>query len=639
MSINATVDGTVYEGIQTISVGGKSVALAEVGGSGEITRASWHQCPEAVRNYLAYVAAHPYSESDYSATAILDFAPNPANQQNTKPVGYIIDGATFRNNVPLIATPFATANKAGTLIALDKLRWFNTTVASAEGNEYPRGWNCRDLGGWACDGGAIRYGTLVRSGEINAADKSLMVDEIGIKTEVNLLPRSQQATDYSVWGIERVANPTDADFQYGLDHADQWKLYLQTIFRSVAQSRPVIFHCGVGADKTGTLAVMLLGILGCDLSGIDQDYELTTFSAFSTWRNRTYSVYQAYLDLIKTFPLKRGLTDSFQNRCASFALSLGISADEINAFRAACIDGTPTPIEPTIEVYSVTKSLSHATIDNAATEAGENSEYQANLKPSKDYVLSAVSVTMGGADITSQVFSGTETVRRYSLSFDLGFCATDNSPKAIAEDSAFVAHLTADTGYTLDGATVTITMGGTDVSRYYSNGTISIPAVTGDVVITATAVPSAPAFTNLADPTDTYWKEGFRLSLSGGGTSALSGHTTTNFIPAKAGDVLRVKGMEITSTGTGTGSSCKIVGYSTKDVESSIVNGAYGTSDSRGYGGQVDKTGDVSQVTLLILGDSSQNAPSTMQYIRIDGMLISGYTSADVVITINEEIV
>ncbi|MBQ6404332.1 MAG: hypothetical protein IJI27_10545, partial [Oscillospiraceae bacterium] len=42
-------------------------------------------------------------------------------------------------------------------------------------------------------------------------------------------------------------------------------------------------------------------------------------------------------------------------------------------------------------------------------------------------------------------------------------------------------------GYTLDGATVQITMGGVNVSQYYSNGTISIPSVTGDVVISVTA--------------------------------------------------------------------------------------------------------------------------------------------------------
>ena len=36
---------------------------------------------------------------------------------------------------------------------------------------------------------------------------------------------------------------------------------------------------------------------------------------------------------------------------------------------------------------------------------------------------------------------------------------------------------------------------------FYKDGVISIPNVTGDIVITATAVAQAPRYTNLADPT------------------------------------------------------------------------------------------------------------------------------------------
>ena len=38
MSINATVDGTTYSGIDTITVGGKSIALAESGSLGEFSQ-------------------------------------------------------------------------------------------------------------------------------------------------------------------------------------------------------------------------------------------------------------------------------------------------------------------------------------------------------------------------------------------------------------------------------------------------------------------------------------------------------------------------------------------------------------------------------------------------------------------------
>ena len=54
----------------------------------------------------------------------------------------------------------------------------------------------------------------------------------------------------------------------------------------------------------------------------------------------------------------------------------------------------------------------------------------------------------------------------------------------------------------------------------YTKAKISIPSVTGDIVITATAVSSGPRYTNLADPASAYWKDGYRLSISSGGAVA-----------------------------------------------------------------------------------------------------------------------
>ena len=85
----------------------------------------WHQCPEAVRNYLENVT---YDPNDYSTSQIADYAPATAVLSNTKPIGKTVDGVTYYNEVPNKETPFSTANKAGTLKPLDKLRWLNTST-------------------------------------------------------------------------------------------------------------------------------------------------------------------------------------------------------------------------------------------------------------------------------------------------------------------------------------------------------------------------------------------------------------------------------------------------------------------------------------------------------------------------------
>ena len=55
---------------------------------------------------------------------------------------------------------------------------------------------------------------------------------------------------------------------------------------------------------------------------------------------------------------------------------------------------------------------------------------------------------------------------------------------------------------------------------------------------------STVTYTNLADPTDENWKDGYRFSSSG--ESAKDGTTISNIIPCAKGDIVRVKGITLT---------------------------------------------------------------------------------------------
>ena len=131
----------------------------------------WHQCPEAVRNYLAAVT---YDPSDYSTSQIANYAPADAVVSNYKPIGVTAGSETYYNETPNVKTPFANSSKAGTLKPLDFLRWIRT-------RESAEAWNVRDLGGWACDGGTVKYGLLIRGGKLSAADRAVLVGELGIQ--------------------------------------------------------------------------------------------------------------------------------------------------------------------------------------------------------------------------------------------------------------------------------------------------------------------------------------------------------------------------------------------------------------------------------------------------------------------------
>ena len=100
-----------------------------------------------------------------------------------------------------------------------------------------------------------------------------------------------------------------------------------------------------------------------------------------------------------------------------------------------------------------------------------------------------------------------------SVSLMLSQVSSSNTATTVGYGESYNTTLTASTGYTLN--TVTVTMGGVDItSTSYSSGTVSIPSVTGNIVITATAVPST------TDTTAQIATEGYVSEHTGTGTSA-----------------------------------------------------------------------------------------------------------------------
>ena len=138
----------------------------------------------------------------------------------------------------------------------------------------------------------------------------------------------------------------------------------------------------------------------------------------------------------------------------------------------------------------------------------------------------------------------------YTVTNTLANCSTSNSADTVAKDAAYSATITAASGYEL--SSVVVTMGGVDItSTVYADGVITISAVTGNLVITATAtavvvsgyvnqVPlSVDEDGNIFNGKG--WIEATRLSSSGT-TKECDYSSTTGYIKVKSGDVVRIRG-------------------------------------------------------------------------------------------------
>ena len=99
---------------------------------------------------------------------------------------------------------------------------------------------------------------------------------------------------------------------------------------------------------------------------------------------------------------------------------------------------------------------------------------------------------------------GVYPLLNYNVVNTLSNCSTDNDASTVQENRSYTANITAGSGWTLEGASVLITMGGVDItSTAYSSGTISIASVTGDLAITISAVASGSPIYGVSWTNDT----------------------------------------------------------------------------------------------------------------------------------------
>lgn len=173
--------------------------------------------------------------------------------------------------------------------------------------------------------------------------------------------------------------------------------------------------------------------------------------------------------------------------------------------------------------------------------------YRMRLEYSKEWIKD----TSGEKSLPNQVDPDAPIV--YTVSNALTGCTTSNKATTVTEKTAYNATITAADGYTLDGATVSVKMGGVDITNTaYSNGVISIGSVTGNVSIIVAAVAEVvERYTNqmpisIDADKGVYngkgWKAGCRLSSSSGTEKTDTDYSgVTGFMPVKSGDVVRFK--------------------------------------------------------------------------------------------------
>ena len=222
----------------------------------------------------------------------------------------------------------------------------------------------------------------------------------------------------------------------------------------------------------------------------------------------------------------------------------------------------------------------------------------------------------------------------YSITNNLSGASNSNGAVSITEGDAYTATISLFDNY--ENLTVKVTMGGTDItSSVYSNGIINIANVTGNIVITATATKKL-AYTNLADPSSSDWYNGYRLNSSAQ-PKELTGSVITNWIECKRGDTLRFRGLLLTSKQQSSNTTAPYmhVWYTSTGAEANTID-----INTYEIAFVIETNGDVTFNVLCLANTTTQfeSTKGEVAKIRFSGLLASGYTANDVIITKNEPI-
>lgn len=204
--------------------------------------------------------------------------------------------------------------------------------------------NTRDMGGRTLPNGRrVRQGLLYRTGQFdNAGELSVseetrryIVETLGVKTDIDL---RQDEVVQPLVDAGRVSplGPT-VEWIHEWDNYHDYASVHTTgadatarIFRYMMnpEKYPMVFHCAGGADRTGTLASLVHGVLGASDEQIWMDYLITSWAG--AINQKRYPAW--FLSFVRSFDKFEGATLS-ERICNYFKLTLGFTEDDLNKIR------------------------------------------------------------------------------------------------------------------------------------------------------------------------------------------------------------------------------------------------------------------------------------------------------------------
>lgn len=269
---------------------------------------AWGESTEVtqIRQYITF----SWESSEADAPYVLTFSRDAAFEHSFRVVsqneqitlGFFVPGETYYWNVTAASGEQSDTDS------------FTVEDKTARFLYVPGLDNVRDLGGWKTESGKrVKYGMVYRGTQLNGYDNGTKLTEegrevfdlLGIRSEIDFRTPGVDDGGQTESAIGGTANylkapfyaytcifpefvqdlPVYRDFDERAPHA------IRSVFEFLAEedNYPVYIHCNAGADRTGTIAFLVNGLLGVDYEDLTTDFELTSFSGIGRrWRGDLY---------------------------------------------------------------------------------------------------------------------------------------------------------------------------------------------------------------------------------------------------------------------------------------------------------------------------------------------------------------
>ena len=207
--------------------------------------------------------------------------------------------------------------------------------------------NVRDLGGYVTeDGHTVLQDKAFRGSSpddcinadrimFNSAGKKYLNNEVKIMTQLDLRAEGENCgrNTPAFDSAENYFQIPIVNFQ-GAFYPEMASAY-RKVFQVFADESnyPIYFHCAAGADRTGTVAAILLALLGVDRTEIIQDFELTSFSKVG---ERPKSRIIPVLDGLEGYN-----GEKLSEKTANYLVSIGLTRQEIYNIKAIMLGLDP----------------------------------------------------------------------------------------------------------------------------------------------------------------------------------------------------------------------------------------------------------------------------------------------------------